>query len=195
MLRIRQLRVESKGATICRVDDLQVERGEHVNIVGPNGSGKTTLLRVVAGLDTNYEGDVNCESSLRERVFVHQAPYLFRGSVSYNVGYPLAARGIARAQRRKTVAHWLEVFQVQWLAQRDCAQLSGGEQRRVALARAFAVDADLMLLDEPLAELDSVGIDAFCQAVQQRRETTVVSTSPALPPPGLESRIHFLSSA
>ena len=85
MLQIRNLRVERGGQTICELPELRVEGGERVCVVGPNGSGKTTLLRVVGGLDREFHGECRADVPFRDRVYLHQSPYLFRGSVLANV--------------------------------------------------------------------------------------------------------------
>ena len=178
MLRIRDLQVDKRGQTICQVAALDVERGECVGIVGPNGCGKSTLLRVISGIEREVDGECDVQLPLRKRVYVHQSPYLFRGSVAENVGFPLAVRQVAKQLRKSQVAHWLDVFNVAHLAERPCSRLSGGERRRVALARAFTVRADLLLLDEPLAELDEDGIEIVSRAIANEAETTILFASP-----------------
>lgn len=188
MLRIRNLKVEKQGRAICSVPALTVDRDERVAVFGPNGSGKTTLLRVLGGLERELAGECQIEAPLRQRVYVHQAPYLFRGSVAFNVGYGLAARGVPRQEQDEVVQHWLKLLGVDHLARRQPHGLSGGERRRVALARALAIGADLLLLDEPFAELDSDGIAAVCRALEELPATTIVLASPTPLPGGFSAR-------
>jgi tungstate transport system ATP-binding protein len=192
MLRVRDLRVEKAGSTICRVPKLEVSAGEHVAVIGPNGSGKSTLLRVLSGLEVTTHGECSIESPMRKRVYLHQTPYLFRGTALANVRYGLAARNVARRDQISTAHRWLEVFGVRHLAARRCSQLSGGERRRVALARTFAIRAELMLLDEPLAELDPEGIEIVSRAICGESEATILIASPVSLPAPLAARSYHL---
>lgn len=178
VIEIRQFSVRKGAGVICDVPKLQVAAGERVVIVGDNGSGKTTLLRVLAGLEREFGGACQISLSTEERVFVHQSPCLFRGTVLFNAMYGLAARGVPRAEREQTAREWLAALGVAELEKRRCANLSGGERRRVSLARALAVKPAMLLLDEPFAELDEEGIDVVSQAIASLTDTTVLITSP-----------------
>jgi tungstate transport system ATP-binding protein len=188
MILIRNLEVTRQGRPICRVPARTVAGGERVGVVGPNGSGKTTLLRVLAGLEQDFTGTCHVDADPRERVHVHQAPYLFRGTVLSNVTYGLAARGVGRRERPRQAREWLARFDLEALAGRDVRQLSGGEVRRTALARALALRPPLLLLDEPLADLDTRGIAALLDALNSLPQSTVLVASPTDLPPGLVSR-------
>ncbi|REJ90155.1 MAG: ATP-binding cassette domain-containing protein [Planctomycetota bacterium] len=191
---IRDLEVRRGPATICRVAHLEVAAGERLALVGANGSGKTTLLRVVAGLETKFAGEVRPTPSAGEGLYVHQSPYLFRGTVLSNTAYGLAARGMDRPRQREVALRWLQRLGVEHLAERRASSLSGGEQRRVALARAMAVEPSLLLLDEPLAELDDDAIESVGRAVAELSATTVVIASPVPLPAGLATRTFELES-
>jgi len=188
MIVVRDLQVSKGGKTICRIDQLTVIRGERVAIVGPNGSGKTTLLRVMAGLEADFSGTCRIDAGMHERVFVHQAPFLFRGSVAANVRYGLAARGINRKARKQLVNEWLERFGISELAGASVRRLSGGEARRTALARAMILRPLVLLLDEPLADLDDSGTKLLVEAMDAVPESTVVIASPIELPPGVAKR-------
>lgn len=147
---------------------LSLERGQGYVLSGDNGSGKTTLLRVLAGLEPADAGVLRFRGeetrlprypdAWRMRaVYVHQHPYLFHTSVAANIAYGLKARGDARAR-------WLPQVQeaIDWAGVREVAavpphKLSGGEKQRVALARAKVLAPELLLLDEPTANLDVDG--------------------------------------
>jgi tungstate transport system ATP-binding protein len=203
MLQIRDLKVEKTGKVICQVDELDVARGEHLAVIGGNGSGKSTLLRIIAGLEQKFSGTCDADVAVGSRVFVHQAPYLFRGTALFNAAYGLAARGIARQRRNAEAQRWLDELGVGHLSDRQCVSLSGGEQRRVALARAFATQADILLLDEPLADLDSEGIEFVYRALALSSRSTVLVSSPVplpslplqTPEAGIESGLQFLPFA
>lgn len=163
---------------ICQVENATIAGGRTVGITGPNGSGKSTLLRVLAGLETDYEGNVQVDIPLVDRVFVHQSPYLFSGSVIENVEYGLKARSVSRPARRKHAELWLERFGIGHLASRSVNSLSGGEGRRTALARACVLEPKLLLLDEPLADLDDAGAEFVAHALMELSGSTILLSSP-----------------
>jgi tungstate transport system ATP-binding protein len=178
MLTIKNLEVRKNGNPICRVAGLHVGNNERVAVTGLNGSGKTTMLRVIGGLESDYTGSVKVET--RRPVYVHQAPYLFRGTVAQNVEYGLAAKRIPAPKRQRFVREWLERFGIGDLASTDSRVLSGGERRRVALARAFAMEPSLLLLDEPFADLDETGIETVVRAIQNVADSTILITTPVV---------------
>lgn len=147
------------------VDDLSLHlgRGEVLALLGPSGSGKTTALRLLAGFETPDAGtvvvdgvDVTGLPAARRRfgmVFQHYAlfPHL---DVGENVAFGLASRGLARSDQEARVREALALVDLAGLERRRVAELSGGQQQRVALARALAPEPRVLLLDEPLSNLD-----------------------------------------
>lgn len=181
ILEIRNLCVEKSGKQICSVADLSVPRGSRVAIVGGNGTGKTTLLRVIGGLETGFTGSCKVQPPICERVFVHQSPYVFRGTVLSNVSYGLRARGPGArglSQKSNHIEEWLDRFNLRELMHCRASNLSGGERRRVALARAMILQPKLLLLDEPTSDLDAAGKDAVRLAIDCLSDTTVIIASP-----------------
>jgi len=184
------LAVSKNEKTICSVSELTINEGERLAIVGPNGSGKSTLLRVLAGLESDLTGNFICEVPQRDIVYVHQTPFLFRGTVQQNVEYGLKARSVPKAPRREQALAWLKRVGIAELAERDVKNLSGGERRRVALARACVLSPKLLLLDEPLADLDEAGIEAVRLALAKLNDSTIVIASPTTLPDGPGA--HFI---
>ena len=144
--------------------DLAIESGEIFFLLGPSGCGKTTLLRVVAGLETPDSGTIRIgdrdvtrlSASRREAVMVFQSYALWpHMTVAKNVAFGLSVRGVGRAERESSVRRALEQVRLADLASRKPNQLSGGQQQRVALARALVVEPRVLLLDEPLSNLDA----------------------------------------
>ena len=196
LIAIEALRVQKDGAVICDVPSLVIDVGETVAIVGGNGSGKTTLLRVLAGIERDYCGTCQMVIEPRDVVFVHQSPYLFRGTVLSNVTYGLRVRGKTRTEYQRSGHQWLERCGAAALADKTAAHLSGGERKRVALARALAIEPKLILLDEPLEELDAAGITAISGVLGELAPgTTVLLTSPAAPPDALPARLFEMDGS
>jgi len=192
MIDIDDLRVNKNGRTICRVPELAIAQGERVAILGPNGSGKTTLLRVLAGLEADYQGVCNVAAAAKACVYVHQAPYLFRGTVRFNIMYGLHARGTHRSECEQRARRWLERLGLEKLAGNRVTHLSGGERRRVALARALILRPRLLLLDEPLADVDQAGTAAVTAAIGELTDSTVLIASPTAVPHDLANREYRL---
>jgi len=147
---------------------LNIASGELVALLGPSGCGKTTLLRIIAGLETPDQGSIlvngddTTDTHVRERnvgfVFQHYA--LFRHmSVFDNVAFGLRMKPRATRPNETTIKQkvhdLLNLVQLDWLAERYPAQLSGGQRQRIALARALAVEPQVLLLDEPFGALDA----------------------------------------
>lgn len=147
------------GATVI-LDrlSLTITPGAPTLIVGPNGAGKTTLLRLFMGLATASTGCVTwggrADSAPARRAILFQRPVMLRRTAAANVAYALAQCGTPRSQRAQRVAALLDRVRLADLAQRSARRLSNGEQQRLALARALARDPEILLLDEPTANLD-----------------------------------------
>jgi sulfate transport system ATP-binding protein len=148
--------------------DLTIPAGQLVALLGPSGCGKTTLLRIIAGLETADCGQIlfNGEDASRRHVQDRQVGFVFQHyalfqhmSVFENVAFGLRVRPRARrpseAQIRGKVHTLLELVQLSWVANRYPSQLSGGQRQRIALARALAVEPQVLLLDEPFGALDT----------------------------------------
>lgn len=174
MIEINQLEVIRQGKTICSVEQLSVTPGERLGVIGPNGSGKTTLLRVLAGLNTDFNGSCLVQAERLEKNFVHQQPYLFRGSVLENVKYGQQGR----VGQLPAAAELLQQLKIEHLIQRNASQLSAGETRRVALARALACSPKLLILDEPLADLDPQATTSVINLLNGLNDTTIIIASP-----------------
>lgn len=167
-----------------RIDELTIRRGEVLALLGPTGAGKTTLMRLLTGLEYPDEGVIQFNraplnrgsplSFLREITMVHQRPLLVNGSVENNVAYGLRVRRRAADSKVKEILQRLELGR---LARHDARSLSGGQMQLVALARALVLEPEVLLLDEPTANLDPAYVALVEKAIsetQTERETTVV---------------------
>lgn len=142
--------------------DLAVEQGEFVVILGPSGCGKTTLLHLVAGLEAPSSGQITLSGVpithwSGERTLIFQRPNLFPWlTAEGNVAFGLRMAGLPASQRQQIAGHALERMGLAQAASLYPHQLSGGMQQRVALARALVLDPAVLLMDEPLASVDSL---------------------------------------
>ena len=146
MIRIRDLKKTFSQDFCLRIDELSVEQGDRVALIGLNGSGKSTLLRLIAGQLAPDAGRIDLGVEKDRVGYQPQAPYAFRGTAAYNVRIaPRAPKDISPLLRRCALEE---------LAKKKMSALSGGERQRVFLARMLAGDYDLLLLDEPLSAAD-----------------------------------------
>jgi tungstate transport system ATP-binding protein len=171
--------------------DFAVRAGETVGIYGPNGAGKSTLLQALAGLIPLASGTITVGGRVlgkdlaalayhRRIAAVFQEPLLLRGTVAHNVGLGLALRGVSRGERERRVKAALEQLKIADLADRPVAMLSGGEAQRASLARALALDPEVLFLDEPFAALDQPTrrrlVRELGELLRARRLATVLVT-------------------
>ncbi|WP_163264473.1 ATP-binding cassette domain-containing protein [Chelativorans alearense] len=153
-------RVSQRAGATAILDriSLAIGPGAPTLVVGPNGSGKTTFLRISMGLTKPSEGMVSwggrTETRPMRRAFLFQEPVMLRRSAAANIAYGLAQAGYPRKGRAARVEELLDRVGLLELAGRPARRLSGGEQQRLALARALARDPEVLLLDEPTASLD-----------------------------------------
>ena len=169
-----------------------VQRGEHVTLLGPSGCGKTTTLRAIAGLETPHGGHIVIDGmTVADSAANRHVPPERRGlsmvfqsyaiwphmTVFGNVAFGLRARGMRRNEARPAVERALSLVDLEGFADRPATRLSGGQQQRVALARALACDAKVVLLDEPLSNLDAqlrAAMRAELAALQSRLGFTAI---------------------
>ncbi len=164
LIQIRNLTMQRNHRETLRVDALEIPRGETLAVVGPNGSGKSTFLLALARLLNPASGEILFEGrsltqwdelKYRRKIsFVFQDPLLLDMTVEQNVGLGLKFRGASKDEARARIMKWLKQLGIESLAKRRAGQLSGGEAQRVSLARAFVLEPELILLDEPFSSLD-----------------------------------------
>jgi tungstate transport system ATP-binding protein len=164
VIKIRDLLIRRNDRDILRVDSLDIQRGETLAVVGPNGAGKTTLLLALAHLLKPVGGRVLFDGKSliewgdleyrRKIAFVFQDPLLIDMSVEDNIALGLRFRGVAEKEVHARVGKWTKAMGVDSLAKRRAGQLSGGEAQRVSLARAFILEPELLLMDEPFSSVD-----------------------------------------
>lgn len=163
---LRDLTKVYAGGTNASVDhlDMSIPRGQLVALLGPSGCGKTTTLKMLAGLIQPTDGEILFDGrsvvaipAERRRVaMVFQKPLLFpHMSVADNVAFGLRMRGVDPGSRRRRVGEILELVHLPGMEKRRPGQLSGGQEQRISLARSLITEPDILLLDEPLSQLDA----------------------------------------
>lgn len=176
-------RIVARTTTILDDVTLTIAAGSPTVLIGPNGSGKTTLLRAAMGLIPLTRGRITWDgreaAAPARRAIVFQRPTMLRRSTAGNIRYALAAADVPPANRKKRAGELLTLVGLDGLGRRPARRLSGGEQQRLALARALARDPAILFLDEPTASLDpyaTKAIEDIIRAVSARGVKVVMST-------------------
>ena len=164
LISIRNLLIQRNGRDALKITSLDIQRGETLAIVGPNGAGKSTFLLALAHLIKPKHGEILFNGKpishmndleYRRRIsFVFQDPLLMDMTVDHNIALGLKFRGTDKDELHARVIRWSKAMGVDSLLGRRAGQLSGGEAQRVSLARAFVLDPELLLMDEPFSAVD-----------------------------------------
>jgi tungstate transport system ATP-binding protein len=165
----------------------KVERGEVLTLLGPNGSGKSTILKMIAGLETPTKGDIffdgvkikqgNVAEVRRRCTMIFQRTVLLRGTVFGNVAYGLRLRRLKEKEVGHRAEEALQIVGILGLKDRNVRSLSGGEQQRLSIARALALNSEVLLLDEPTANLDPESLSVVQETLSwlnRETDTTIV---------------------
>ena len=186
LVKINNLAIQRGGKPVLRVDNLAIFPDETLAVIGPNGAGKSTLLLSLARLLKASQGQILfkgqpieslADLAYRRRIgLVLQEPLLLDGTVFANVAAPLRFRRMSRSKITERVNTWLERLGIAHLHSRSSKQLSGGEAQRASLARALAIQPDLLLLDEPFSALDAPTRQRLLQDLRMLLADTPVAT-------------------
>lgn len=203
---LKDVRQRYGGREVLRIEQLQIQRGEILALIGPSGAGKSTLLRLLNFLEAPTTGRITFKGvpfdlghkmpvDLQRKVTtVFQRPCLLNRSVAANVQFGLRLRG--NRNSHGLVAEALEQVGLQHLAKERARTLSGGEAQRVALARALVIQPDVLLLDEPTANLDPYNVGLIEQIIRQHNQeqgaTVVLVTHNVFQAKRLAKRVALL---
>jgi tungstate transport system ATP-binding protein len=182
-VRLENVTIATGAVTMLDRIDLTLTAGPPTVLIGPNGSGKSTLLRAAMGLVAPSQGRVTWGGREKvpptRRAIVFQRPTMLRRTAAGNLRYALRASGVTRAEQNGRTRELLALVGLDGLADRPARRLSGGEQQRLALARALARDPVVLFLDEPTASLDPAAtgaIEDIVRAVSGRGIKVVMAT-------------------
>ncbi len=185
-LELQNITIQYGETTIISALSLSVENGEIVSLLGPSGAGKTTILKTIAGLLQPAGGHIlinnisvnHLPAEKRDAVLIFQKPLLFPFlNVAQNIGFGLKMQKMKQQEAERKINRILEITELKGLNNRKIHQLSGGQQQRVALARGLVLEPAILLLDEPLSNLDAElrqQMRELIQTVQQQTGTTML---------------------
>ena len=188
----------SGTTTILRGVELTVERGQRIIVIGANGSGKSTLLRLLHGLLSPTHGTISWGGRAQrphQHAMVFQHPVLLRRSAAANIAYAHDLAGVRGAAADRRVLAALLAVDLVSVSSRPARVLSGGEQQRLALARAWALEPDVLFLDEPTASLDPAAtraVERIVMDIHALGTTIVMSTHNLAQAKRLAGEVVFL---
>lgn len=192
LIRIEGLHMVFGEKEVLKNINLQIVRGEIFALVGPSGSGKTTFLRILDFFERPEKGNLRFNgietsgiANIRHRMsLLFQTPAIFNRSVFENVAYGLKVRGIDKKTIRKKVSEAMDIVGLSGLESQNACTLSGGEAQRMAFARAIVYDPEILLLDEPTANLDPPNVmkmEEIIKHIRNERKTTILLATHNIP--------------
>ncbi len=208
LLAVKELKVQRGGSLVLDISSLTVEEGTILSLIGPNGAGKTTLMQTLACLIKPQSGEfffrdekVFSNHSLlqyrRKLAMVFQEPLLFDTTVFQNVAAGLKIRGMDRSGIEEKVQQNLNRFGISHLMDRSARKISGGEAQRTALARALAIQPEILFMDEPFASLDPPTRESLMEdldvILRQTNTTTIFATHDRMEALRLSDRIAVMN--
>jgi tungstate transport system ATP-binding protein len=207
ILEVRDIRVVRGGTLLLDISSLLIREGEVLSLIGPNGAGKTTLLQTLSYLQKPFQGEIRYRGQTvhsnysvigyrRRLAMVFQEPLLFDTTVFENVASGLRIRRMKGPEIRNIVEEQLARFGIAHLGYRSARTLSGGEAQRTSLARAFAIQPEILFLDEPFASLDPPSQESLIEDLElilkQTGTTAVLATHDRLEALRLSDRIAVM---
>jgi tungstate transport system ATP-binding protein len=208
ILKIDHLTKSYGGKTVLNIPSLRIEAGKITAIIGPSGAGKSTLLALINGIEKPDSGNIHFENedysrtkicspaAIRRMSLVFQKPVMFNTTVYNNIAYGLKVRGLNKAAISARLREAAAFLGLSDLLEQKAITLSGGEAGRVSVARAMILKPDLLLMDEPTANLDPANVaiieDMIKKASQDYQTTVVVVTHNMFQAKRLADNIVFM---
>jgi tungstate transport system ATP-binding protein len=207
ILQAKDIRIVRGGTLLLDISSLMIQEGEVLSLIGPNGAGKTTLLLTLSYLQKPFQGEIRYRGQTvhsnhsvigyrRRLAMVFQEPLLFDATVFDNVASGLRIRRMKGPEIQNLVEVQLERFGIAHLSRRSARTLSGGEAQRTSLARAFAIQPEILFLDEPFASLDPPSRESLIEDLElilkQTGTTAVLATHDRLEALRLSDRIAVM---
>ena len=175
-LQLLDIKKTYRNVNALKSISIEMYGGKIIVLLGVNGAGKTTLMRIMAGLETADTGKllfnnqtIDCKALRQVSTLVFQKTAMFSMNVYDNLAYGLKIRGVPKEEIAKRVSNALQAVRLSGFEKRRAKKTSGGEQQRIALARAFLLDSHVLLLDEPTANLDPNSATIIEKAIVSRK--------------------------
>jgi len=172
-LEIADLKLIHEGKLLLDIADAKISSDGVTCLIGPNGAGKSLFLRAIMGLIATNSGHIRISPKFKDPALVFQRPVLLRRSVRGNLNHALKMAGVPRNERAGKLAELLVAADLTRLVENPARALSGGEQQRLAIARALASQPKTILLDEPTASLDPAATKAIEDLIQKTKDSGV----------------------
>ncbi|MEI6100803.1 MAG: ATP-binding cassette domain-containing protein [Eubacteriales bacterium] len=181
IIRLRNLQKYYDKELVLDIKSFDFNNGLYC-LLGKNGSGKTTLLKILAGLDRQYHGQVLVEDAgimlnKKEITMVFQNPYVFDKTVKQNIEYGLKLRGLPEKEIKTRSQYYMDITGLADLSNKNARKLSAGQQQRLCIARAIAIEPKVLLLDEPVSNLDDenkVMVCSILKMIEKKKSSVVV---------------------
>jgi molybdopterin-binding protein len=189
LLELKNVSKIYEGKKVLDSVNLKIERGTTLGLIGPTGCGKTTILRIIDMIEKPSIGEINFNgtnvlNSQKEQLnfrrkigMVFQKPVVFKGTVFENIYFGLKIRGIDKLSSRDKIEELLESLGLEGYENRKASTLSGGETQRIALIRALIIEPEILMLDEPTANLDPLStekIESIIEEIHKKNDTTII---------------------
>lgn len=175
IIEINSVKKIYRNRCVLNIPSLTLDQPVIYGVVGENGAGKSTFLKLIAGLEPvsqgkiSYNGKPLSAETIKQITYVSQSPYLLKRSVYDNIIYPLRLRQVPENEAHTRVEKMMAMLQIESLRDRGAHRLSAGETQKVALARALVFEPEVLLLDEPTANIDSDTIALIERVLKDRK--------------------------